>query len=285
MDGFSGEMRSPLTLNKYIYGNDSPANMVDPSGNFSMGSLAISSSIVGGLSGGVVGGIRGGWKGAVYGAAFGAAIAPMVATGVVASGPYVGAALGVSTGTGIFISGATANLLFSAAEVRNLYTAESKREVIASTVALTISAAAGFLGARAYYGVRAGRGTFTNQNPDASAEEIAAGKWLANTLRADIVAKIPTGPRGPGTADYFVAFQGKTLELKNMTGSTSERNVVNKILDAQGQNVVVVLKPGQFGGREANIAGRVFGAGTSKKSVQFVYETDNGYVAGDTYSR
>ena len=50
MDTFEGWGASPITLNKYTYGNADPANHTDPSGNFSLGgqmaALSVSSVLV-----------------------------------------------------------------------------------------------------------------------------------------------------------------------------------------------------------------------------------------------
>jgi len=50
MDSFDGLQREPLTLNKYLYANGNPANMIDPSGQFSIGSLSAAISIRGMLT-------------------------------------------------------------------------------------------------------------------------------------------------------------------------------------------------------------------------------------------
>ncbi|TVZ38034.1 intein/intein [Alteromonadaceae bacterium 2753L.S.0a.02] len=39
MDTWSGNSQDPITLHKYLYANADPGNMVDPSGNFSIGSM------------------------------------------------------------------------------------------------------------------------------------------------------------------------------------------------------------------------------------------------------
>lgn len=45
-DSFKGMARDPLTLHKYTYGNNSPAYMVDPSGNVSLAAIMTGVSIV-----------------------------------------------------------------------------------------------------------------------------------------------------------------------------------------------------------------------------------------------
>lgn len=45
MDTWEGNGSNPITLNKYIYGNANPINMVDPTGNFSITELQVVNSI------------------------------------------------------------------------------------------------------------------------------------------------------------------------------------------------------------------------------------------------
>ncbi|GAA6139687.1 hypothetical protein NBRC116583_34340 [Arenicella sp. 4NH20-0111] len=45
-----GRNHDPITLHKYLYANVDPANMVDPTGNFSIGSVSVGGSISGILS-------------------------------------------------------------------------------------------------------------------------------------------------------------------------------------------------------------------------------------------
>ena len=77
LDAFAGVQHDPLTLHKYVYCHNDPVNQIDPSGEFTLTGLAISTSI-----GAVLGGIAGGtyahltnqsiWKGALIGAGLGA---------------------------------------------------------------------------------------------------------------------------------------------------------------------------------------------------------------------
>ncbi len=50
MDTWSGHRHSPLTLNKYIYGDANPVMGIDPSGHFTLGSLGAAQKIIGKLS-------------------------------------------------------------------------------------------------------------------------------------------------------------------------------------------------------------------------------------------
>ncbi|MFL0809341.1 MAG: tandem-95 repeat protein [Agarilytica sp.] len=49
-DTWAGVNSQPITLNKYLYANADPANMVDPSGNFSMGSVMSGINVLGRLA-------------------------------------------------------------------------------------------------------------------------------------------------------------------------------------------------------------------------------------------
>jgi RHS repeat-associated protein len=51
MDTFKGHMTDPLSLHKYLYGNGNPVDNIDPSGQFSLGSISIGISVRGILSG------------------------------------------------------------------------------------------------------------------------------------------------------------------------------------------------------------------------------------------
>ncbi|WP_245929290.1 RHS repeat-associated core domain-containing protein [Agarilytica rhodophyticola] len=45
MDTWMGNNQDPITLHKYLYANAEPANLIDPSGKFSIGSLGVASNI------------------------------------------------------------------------------------------------------------------------------------------------------------------------------------------------------------------------------------------------
>ncbi len=117
-------------------------------------------------------------------------------------------------------------------------------------------------------------------NPNATPEEIAAGKLAADYFGADIVAQAPQGARGAGTADYRIVFKGKTLELKNVTGAQSFDSVTGTISHAQGENVMIIVKPGQLSQAElGRLSGRLFGPNSpsSKQSVTVIEESSSGY--------
>jgi len=50
MDTWMGNSTDPVTLHKYLYGNVDPVNFVDPSGNFSLGSVGATNNIIGVLA-------------------------------------------------------------------------------------------------------------------------------------------------------------------------------------------------------------------------------------------
>lgn len=68
MDSHEGSSSNPLSLHKYLYGNNNPANQIDPSGNFSISESLTAVGINGILNTLATLSI----KGALYGAAIGA---------------------------------------------------------------------------------------------------------------------------------------------------------------------------------------------------------------------
>jgi hypothetical protein len=97
---------------------------------------------------------------------------------------------------------------------------------------------------------------------------------------ADIVAQAPQGARGAGTADYRIVFKGKTLELRNVTGSQSFDNITSTISHAQGENVMIIVKPGQLSQAElGRLSGRLFSprSPSNKQSVTVIEESSSGY--------
>lgn len=106
-DSFEGELISPISLHKYLYGNANPVYYTDPSGLASLGEFAAATTILSTLVGasfGAIGGIASGgdWneiltltgKGALVGAASG------VTLGL--GGPLIGAAVSAIAGTGFW---------------------------------------------------------------------------------------------------------------------------------------------------------------------------------------
>jgi hypothetical protein len=136
-----------------------------------------------------------------------------------------------------------------------------------------------------YARIAAGRGTFQNAAGGTTANDLLeaqAGEQLANFWKADITRKPPTpgAPSGPETADYHFSFRdaGKTAELKDIR-TTPWDNVQSRLTTAQSENVVAVVKEGQFAELQlAKIPGRVMGpnAPGSVKSVTVMEELPGG---------
>jgi len=101
MDSYGGSYTDPASLHKYSYANGNPANLIDPSGNFSIVETAITSSLVGTLSGATIGLLTGGIKGAITGAVQGAVLGALVPI----TGAGVGVALLGNAARGVFITG------------------------------------------------------------------------------------------------------------------------------------------------------------------------------------
>ncbi|WP_145423689.1 RHS repeat-associated core domain-containing protein [Symmachiella dynata] len=72
LDPFSGNLRTPQSLHKYLYTHGDPVNGWDPTGlrAFNVGSL-LTSMAIGTLLGGSLGYVWGGWDGAAWGAGAG----------------------------------------------------------------------------------------------------------------------------------------------------------------------------------------------------------------------
>ena len=56
-DTWMGNNQDPITLHKYLYANADPGNMIDPTGNFSLGSLMSAINIAGRLATSAVGNV------------------------------------------------------------------------------------------------------------------------------------------------------------------------------------------------------------------------------------
>jgi hypothetical protein len=285
-DSFEGRLDEPESLHRYLYASDNPIDRVDPSGNLDLVETVVVAGIIGAEVGAFAGYMAGGWRGALWGGIGGAVLSGIVAAGVFAAAPVVAAGLGVSVGTGFFITGMTVNLLFMAANLYQLSTASSERQKIALQYTLIASLAAAVLGASFYFGAKAGSGTFVNQDPNASQLESDFGRWIADKEALDLV-KQPGGD--DPTPDYRIRFGGGTLELKDQTATGSIGRVVSNILKAQGDDVAILVRPGQFTDAEINsIPGRVFGPNAPSQSintVRVVYQTGSGFQYGPVFTR
>jgi RHS repeat-associated protein len=93
MDTFEGNQNDPLSLHKYLYCHGDPANGCDPSGHMEMGSMLVTSAIIGATAGGVLGGINSGYKGAIKGIIGGAVLGPLTALGVTYAGAGISGGL------------------------------------------------------------------------------------------------------------------------------------------------------------------------------------------------
>jgi len=288
-DTNEGNVQDPISLHRYLYTSANPANRIDPSGNFDLGDVVIASGIIGALSGAVSGAILGGPKGAALGFVGGAIAGLGFGAGLVFVGGFVAGLTGVSIGAGIYYSATAANLVFLAAGIRNGATATDRRQRDVAVFQSALAALALLIPLNTPASQFAvGSGTFTNLDPTANADEIGLGQYYANRFSLDLVRKPPVGSRGAGTADFDIAFQGKTLEYKNLQGS-SLGGVVSEVTGAQGDSVIVVLRPGQFSASDlAGLEGRIFSPnapGSPKNFVQILFDNGNGFEVGPTLQR
>lgn len=65
VDTFEGVASDPITLHKYLYGNDDPVNNIDPSGNMSLAGTIVTAGIKAGLMGLLIGAPFRGYKAAM----------------------------------------------------------------------------------------------------------------------------------------------------------------------------------------------------------------------------
>jgi RHS repeat-associated protein len=141
MDPLMGSPQDPLSLHRYLYAHDDPANRIDPSGmQDDLISLAITASIAGFLAGGVLGGISCGWRCAAQGATFGGIagfLLPFVAAAVVAGLVWVGFA---ST-TAMFISLSTFTFVAGLLGLRSYEQATTTRAKIAAVLGIVLALA------------------------------------------------------------------------------------------------------------------------------------------------
>lgn len=283
LDNFEGAPDNPVSLHKFIYASDDPVNNSDPSGHFTVAQVGAAmgmSSAVGGLSGAVYGGIKHGVEGSLQYGLAGAGMGPLLTAGIMTGGSATAGLLGVSEATGVLLLGSAVNVYGIGASATELIHAETTRERTAALFSLGM----GILGqgsvTRGYMSIRAGRGTFQNLNPNATPEETAAGKLAADYFGADIVAQAPQGRRGATTADYRIVLRGGTLELKNVTSSQSFDSITATISHAQGENVMIIVKPGQLSPAElGRLSGRLFSprSPSNKQSVTVIEERPSGY--------
>jgi hypothetical protein len=188
--------------------------------------------------------------------------------------------LGVSEGTGILLVGSAVSIYGIGSSASELIHAETPRERTAALFSLSMGVLGQGAVTRGYLSIRSGRGTFQSMNPNATPEEIAASKLAADYFGADIVAQAPQGARGAGTADYRIVFKGKTLELKNVTGSQSFDNVTHTVSHAQGEHVMIIVKPGQLSqGELGRLSGRLFSPNSpsNKQSITVIEQSQAGY--------
>ena len=88
------EPKSPLSFNRYIYGNNNPYTYTDPDGNSPL-IIAGAAAVAGAAIGAGIGAANNGWSGAFYGGITGAA-SPIIATGLYMAAEAGGTAIGLN---------------------------------------------------------------------------------------------------------------------------------------------------------------------------------------------
>jgi len=292
MDPFEGHSDAPISLHKYIYGNDSPANYTDPSGNVSLGGMTAASSIMGGIAGSLIGGIRGGVEGSVSGLFVGAAFGAAGGVATFYGGAAVSSAFGVSQLQGLYYAGSALNLGFVGLNTYDAITARNARERAAALVAIGLGLAGQKFATSQFSTARMGRGTFrdiTTGGNKASRGEVAVGKHMAENYGLDVTLKNPVAiqgmrTKGPLTSDMVIREKngGKLFaDIKHLYNS-DVANVVSEIRNAQGGNAVVVIRQGQFTRSQlTDIVNRAFGQNGRFRGLAkllIVEETPTGFV-------
>jgi RHS repeat-associated protein len=280
----------------YVYGNGNPVSMADPTGEMTLpqiGATLVMSSILGGVSGAAYGAIRNGVDGALTYGVQGLWMGPLIAAGVMSGGAAFGAAAGVSEAWGMAIVGSAVNGYFMGESVNAFLDARTDRERAASIFSFAMGVAAqGY----ATYGMNArasGRGTYLNEDPRASAQEIAAGKLAADYFKIDIVQKVavgnvPGGPQGVRTPDLKLILKGKTMEVKGAKDSQSLGGVASRAASAQSDNVILIVRPGQLSNADClSLSRRLFSrnAPSPKTSLWILEDFGDAFkvLYGDRY--
>jgi hypothetical protein len=174
-------------------------------------------------------------------------------------------AVGATVGEGLLLaSTAILGPLGAYLSSRGVQQATTSREKTAANIGLwlfILGLAAGPVLAGVSSNIKPGK--FTNLDPNASADEIQVGEFLASELGVDVTQRAPSGPRGPGTADYSLEFPGLDIkgDLYSPEPTTSLNNVVRTGVGKQGTYFIVKLAQGSVvtDAQAASIPGRIFG--------------------------
>jgi RHS repeat-associated protein len=149
-DPFEGRTFDPPSLHKYLYGHGDPVDNTDPTGLYTLGSVLVTSAIIGSLSGALIGGIRGGVYGALKGFFIGLLLSPIAAFLGIGLGLGVAAIFGISASAGVAIVGGAVTAITAALNVYEILTASNERDRWAAGVSLIITVGTFGFGAYRY---------------------------------------------------------------------------------------------------------------------------------------
>lgn len=138
-DPFEGRSFDPPSLHKYLYGHGDPVDNTDPTGLYTLGSVLVTSAIIGSLSGALIGGIRGGVYGALKGFFIGLLVSPIATFLGIGLGLGVAAVFGISAAAGVAIVGGAVTAITAALNVYEILTASNERDRWAAGVSLIIT--------------------------------------------------------------------------------------------------------------------------------------------------
>jgi RHS repeat-associated protein len=173
MDSYEGGSYDPSSLHKYSYTRNSPANLNDPSGQFSLVDTLNTSVLVGTISGFTIGLYTGGIEGAVHGAVQGAVIGALVPL----TGAGVGSALLGNAARGVFITGWGFGLGNAATSGFSLATATTQEERTSAGINLLISAGFMYFGPKILQRVNTKIISAEQANIDSAARGYSQPPW------------------------------------------------------------------------------------------------------------
>jgi RHS repeat-associated protein len=175
MDSYEGGSYDPGSLHKYSYTRNSPTNLIDPSGHFSLGDTLNTSVLIGTISGFTLGLVTGGIEGAVNGAVQGSVMGALV--------PLTGAGVGTfllgNAARGVFITGWGVGLGNAATSGFSFATASTEEERRSAGINLLISAGFMYFGPKILQRVNTRIISAEQANIDCATRGYSEAPWSA----------------------------------------------------------------------------------------------------------
>ncbi|HYJ87392.1 MAG TPA: RHS repeat-associated core domain-containing protein [Pyrinomonadaceae bacterium] len=175
MDSYEGGSYDPGSLHKYLYTRNSPTNLIDPNGHFSLVDTLNTSVVVGVLSGFTFGLVTGGLEGAINGAIQGAVMGALV--------PLTGAGVGTyllgNAARGVFITGWGLGLGNAATSGFSFATATTEEERTSAGIDLLTSAGFMYFGPKILQRVNTKIISAEQANIDSARRGYSEAPWSA----------------------------------------------------------------------------------------------------------